>query len=118
MNATKIAIVIPTFNEAENLPELIKSLEGSVSQDELKIIIVDDSSPDGTADIADKLNSVYENIVTCRRAGKLGIGSAISDGIKLALAFPDIELVVTMDADFSHNPQEVPRLISFFSRSI
>ena len=78
----------------------------------MKIIIVDDSSPDRTADIADKLNSVYGNIVTCRRAGKLGIGSAISDGIILALASPDTEFVVTMDADFSHNPKEVPRLIS------
>jgi len=112
MKSTKVAIVIPTYNEAENLPKLIESLEGTVSRDDLKIIIVDDSSPDGTADIADKLNSTYGNILTYRRTRKLGIGSAITDGINLALDSSGAEFIVTMDADFSHDPLEIPRLIS------
>ncbi len=112
MNGTKIAIVIPTFNEVENLPELIQSLEEILPRDELRLIIVDDNSPDGTAAAAESLNSVHGNIFTYRRAGKLGIGSAVLEGLKFALSFPDTEFVVTMDADLSHKPQEISRLLA------
>ena len=112
MSGTNVAIVIPTFNEVENLPELVHSLEEILPRDELRVIIVDDNSPDGTANAAENLNSVYGNIFIQRRAGKLGIGSAVLDGLRIALSDPDTEFVVTMDADLSHNPQEVLRLLS------
>ena len=69
MNGTNIAIVIPTFNEAQNLPELIRSLEEILPRDGLMLIILDYNSPDGTADVAQSLNSVYGNIFVQRRAG-------------------------------------------------
>lgn len=112
MNGTDVAIVIPTFNEAENLPELIRSLEEILPRDGLRLIIIDDNSPDGTADAAESLNSVYGNIFVQRRTGKLGIGSAVLAGLRIAVSAPDTEFVVTMDADLSHDPQEVLRLLS------
>jgi len=106
-----ICIVVPTYNEAENVPKLVKELEDILRKEEFKIIIIDDDSPDGTAEIAEKLNMQYGNIVIHRRHGKLGIGSAIRDGMKIALSSPDTKFIVTMDADFSHDPKDVPRLL-------
>ena len=108
---SKICIVLPTYNEAGNLPKLIKELESILTKDELKIVIVDDNSPDGTSELAERLNTQYGNIVIHRRPGKLGIGSAMLDGMKIALSFPDTQFIVTMDADFSHDPKDIPRLL-------
>lgn len=107
-----VAVVVPTLNEAENLAELVGALEDALPQGEGRIIIVDDASPDGTADLADSLNSRYGNISVLRRPGKLGIGSAVLDGMRLALSYPDTQSVVTMDSDLSHNPRELPSLLS------
>ncbi len=104
-----IAIVVPTYNEAENIGVLVERLEAL--QENLAIIIVDDKSPDGTAEIADKLNQRLGNIFVLRRPGKLGIGSAIRDGMKKALSMADCQYVVTMDADLSHNPDDIPGLL-------
>ena len=109
---SKICIVLPTYNEVANLPKLIGEIESILTKDELKIVVVDDNSPDGTSEIAEKLNTQYGNIIVHRRPGKLGIGSAILDGMKIALSFPDTQLIVTMDADFSHDPKYIPRLLS------
>ncbi len=109
---SKVCMVIPTYNEAENLPKLVDALEEELQKEDFKIIVVDDNSPDGTAEIAKKLNERYGNIIIHRRPSKLGIGSAIRDGLKVALSFPDCEHVVTMDADLSHNPKDVRRLLS------
>ncbi|MFX1537032.1 MAG: polyprenol monophosphomannose synthase [Promethearchaeota archaeon] len=109
---SKVCIIIPTYNEAENLPKLVGALEEELQKEDLRIIIVDDNSPDRTAEIAEKLDQHYENIIIHRRLRKLGIGSAIHDGLKIALSFPDCEYVVTIDADLSHNPKDVQRLLS------
>ena len=108
---SKICVVIPTYNEAENLPKLVWALEEELQKEDFKIIVADDNSPDGTAEIAKKLNERYGNIIIHRRPSKLGIGSAIRVGLKIALSFPDCEHVVTMDADLSHNPKDVRRLL-------
>jgi len=108
---SKICIVLPTYNEAANLPKLVKKLENIITKDELKIVVVDDNSPDGTSEIAEKLNTQYGNIVVYHRPEKLGIGSAMLDGMKIALSFPDTQFIVTMDADFSHDPEDIPRLL-------
>jgi dolichol-phosphate mannosyltransferase len=108
---SKVCVVVPTYEEAENLPTLIGLLEESLQNEDFTVIVVDDASQDGTAKIAEKLNGRYKNVLVHRRSGKLGIGSAISDGIKLALSFPSCMRIVTMDADLSHDPKEVPHLL-------
>jgi len=107
----KFCIVIPTYNEAENLPKLIMEIENLLRTYDFTLIVVDDASPDGTAQVAETLNGLYGNIVVRRRTGKLGIGSAISEGLKTALAMDEVKFIVTLDGDLSHNPKEVPKLL-------
>lgn len=108
---SNICVVIPTYQEAENLPILLHELEDLLPRRDVTIIVVDDNSGDGTAEIAEELNGHYKNIVVCKRSGKLGIGTAIHDGLRIALSAPDCEYFVTMDADFSHSPKDVERLL-------
>ena len=131
----KLGIVLPTYNEASNLPRLIENLEGlfypelqvcptrtpgppkidSIIQEEeppeLQIFVVDDNSPDGTSSVAQRLASQYGNISVITRPGKEGLGSALRDGMRAALA-EGCDYVLTMDTDFSHNPEDVPRLLA------
>ncbi len=103
---TKTSIVIPTFNEAENLPILIRTLLGLGIPD-LHILTVDDNSPDGTGDIAEELKKEYPGKVSViHREGKLGLGTAYITGFKYCLK-EGAEQIVQMDADFSHNPDKV-----------
>jgi len=102
----QITIVIPTFNEAENLPRMVFDLL-HLPLNDLKIIIVDDNSPDGTGDLAERLS--LENpgrIAVLHRHGKLGLGTAYLAGFKYALA-EGAQAVGQMDADFSHPPQKI-----------
>jgi len=101
-----ISIVVPTYNERENLPELIGRLH-NVIQDEFEIVIVDDNSPDGTADVAKKLNKLYKNVRVFIRDEKTGVGSAYYFGYRKARG----DIVIGMDADLSHNPDEIPKLL-------
>jgi dolichol-phosphate mannosyltransferase len=104
-----VYIVIPTYNEAENIKTIIAriiDLNG-----DFHIVVVDDNSPDGTAAIAQSMDQLYGNIHIYRRKGKLGIGSATKDGMKVALLSPDCKFIITMDADLSHNPGDIPRLL-------
>lgn len=102
-------IVVPTYNEAENIANLIEQLEAL--DGDFGIIIVDDNSPDGTAEMVEEMGKRWNNIEVHRRPGKLGIGSAIREGMGKALSYPDCQYVVTMDADLSHNPHDIPRLL-------
>ena len=98
----KISIVLPTYNEAENLPKLVPAL--FILPLDLSVLIVDDNSPDGTGQIADDLRSTYPGCVSVlHRTGKLGLRSAYFDGFREAIQ-SGAEAVVQMDADFSHNP--------------
>ena len=107
-----IIIVIPTYNEKENLQNLIPKIEsiGKSEDFSLKILVVDDASPDGTAEAAEKMSKKYGNIYVLRRPGKLGIGSAYKDGFNKALEMK-CDIVVEMDADLSHDPKYLPALI-------
>jgi len=100
----KLAIVIPTYNEKETLPYLIEKLIIEVKKiaEKFSIIIMDDASPDGTAKIAQGLNQKYNNITVIERPSKLGLGSAYKEGFRIALDRFDPDLIVQMDADFSH----------------
>jgi dolichol-phosphate mannosyltransferase len=100
-------VVIPTYNEAENLPTLAEKL-WSLPLAGLRILIVDDGSPDGTGDIADHLARAHPGKMdVVHRAGKLGLGSAYIAGFRRALE-AGAEAVVQMDADFSHSPSYLP----------
>lgn len=102
-------IIIPTYNEASNIKKLIDHLMSlSISVD---ILIVDDGSPDGTADvIRDKMKQYPEKIYLIERNGKSGLGTAYVAGFKFALS-KGYKYICEMDADFSHNPEDIPRLI-------
>jgi dolichol-phosphate mannosyltransferase len=106
-----ICIIIPTYNESENLSLLINTIEEVLKGKKFKIIIVDDKSTDGTALKAKRLNEIYGNIVVYERQKKEGIGSAIRKGMEIALSFKDTKHIVTMDGDMQHNPTEVSRLV-------
>ena len=109
MSLHKVSIIIPTYNEAENITRLVETIR-SLNRD-FYIIIVDDGSLDGTADIAQRLGQSQRDIFVYRRPDKKGIGSAIREGMKIALSFPECEHIVTLDADFSHDPCDIPRLL-------
>jgi len=109
---SKVCIVVPTYEEAENLPTLVEALEESLQNEDFTLIVVDDDSQDGTAKIAEELNGRYGNIFVHCRSSKLGIGSAIRDGIKIALSFPNCRHIITMDADLTHDPKDVPNLLT------
>src|SRR5512143_3591329 len=103
-----IDLVLPTYNEAENLVRLVPQLLALPL--ELRVLVVDDNSPDGTGRLADELAARYPGRVeVIHRAGKLGLGTAYLAGFRLALAEGASE-VLTMDADFSHQPRYIPEL--------
>ena len=106
-------IILPTYNEAENLPKLVKTIFDLQIPD-LHIIVVDDNSPDGTGQIADRLAKEFPLIVI-HRQGKQGLGSACITGFKKALEF-GADIVCQMDADFSHDPHDLPRLLERIDR--
>jgi len=101
-------VVVPTYNEAENIGKLIKELRSlPISPD---VLVVDDNSPDGTWRIVERMAEKDPAVHLLRRPGKLGLGSAYVEGFKWALS-RDYDAIVQMDADFSHNPQDVQRLV-------
>ncbi len=98
-------IVIPTYNEAENLEKLVHAI---FDQGEFHVLVVDDGSPDGTGDIAESLKTRYaDRVDVIHRTGKLGLGTAYIAGFRYALA-RDFEYVYEMDCDFSHDPAALP----------
>jgi dolichol-phosphate mannosyltransferase len=105
----KTTVILPTYNERENLIDLVgKILELDIP---MHVIIVDDNSPDGTGDLADELAARNGRVRVIHRPGKLGLGTAYVAGFKQALA-DGADRVMTMDADFSHNPRYIPALAS------
>jgi dolichol-phosphate mannosyltransferase len=109
-NGQTVAVVLPTYCEAENIESLIREIQ------ELKlnllITVIDDSSSDGTAEIVKKLQEEYDNVLLFVRPEKLGLGSAIITAFRLILSLRNQpEYIITMDADYSHNPQDIPKLI-------
>ena len=104
----KISVVIPTYNEIENIESLISKL--LELGPEIGILVVDDASPDGTAQVVERIASTNPRIRLIRRSAKLGLGSAYIAGFKAALEH-GAELVIQMDADFSHDPKYIPELL-------
>lgn len=106
---TKALVIVPTYNEAENIERLVSEI--LEQQAPLDVVVVDDNSPDGTGDLADALAAQHARVSVIHRAGKLGLGTAYLAGFARA-----IELgyghAITMDADFSHNPRYLPGLLA------
>ncbi|HOJ49650.1 MAG TPA: polyprenol monophosphomannose synthase [Spirochaetota bacterium] len=103
----KTLIIIPTYNESENIRPLIEEIKSIIDID---ILIIDDNSPDGTASIVKEIQKKYSNIFLIQRKGKLGLASAYIEGFKYAID-KEYDFVFEMDADFSHNPKYIPLFI-------
>ena len=106
---SELAVILATYNEAENLTQLVEALESL--REDLQLVVVDDNSPDGTGLVAQQLASRFGNITIVKRPAKQGLGSALQTGLAKALDAGAL-YVMTMDADLSHDPGEVPRLLS------
>jgi len=102
-------VIVPTYNERDNLPALLEQL---LVIDGLRILIVDDSSPDGTGRVADEYAAANRaRVQVLHRTGKRGLGLSYIDGMYIALR-TDATHILQMDADLSHNPAEIPRLLA------
>lgn len=101
-------LIVPTYNERENLPALVAAIEALPVN--IHLIVVDDNSPDGTGALAEELATHYPAIEVIRRPGKLGLGTAYAAGFERALA-RGAALILTMDADFSHDPRYLPAML-------
>lgn len=104
----RIITVIPTYNEAVNLPQLVSALFALPV--DIHVLVVDDNSPDGTGKIADELADRDERVGVIHREGKLGLRSAYLDGFRRVLD-KDGDAILQMDADFSHDPKKVPEMM-------
>jgi dolichol-phosphate mannosyltransferase len=104
----QITVVIPTYNEAANLPKLVSALF-SLPLD-LRVLVVDDKSPDGTGRVADELAARNNRVSVFHREGKLGLRTAYLDGFRHVLD-EGVDAVLQMDADFSHDPQKIPEML-------
>jgi len=101
-------VIIPTYNEIENIPLILKAIL-SLNQN-YHVLVVDDNSPDGTAEAVERLKEDYTyELFILRRQGKLGLGTAYIDGFKWAID-KEYDFIFEMDADFSHNPSDLERL--------
>ncbi len=108
MTFPKSLVVIPTYNEKDNVSLIIPEVLGQNPC--LEVLVVDDGSPDGTGDIVEAMSAENPRVHLLRRAGKMGLGSAYVTGFRWALE-RDYERVFEMDADFSHKPSDLPRLL-------
>ena len=105
----RIVVIIPTFNERESLAAIVGRVRSSVP--EVEILIIDDNSPDGTGAIADELAAAEPKVQVMHRLGKEGLGAAYLAGFSWALQ-NSIDVVVELDADGSHQPEQLPRLLA------
>ena len=106
--ANRFLVVLPTYNESRNLPQIVPAI---LSQDpRLEVLVVDDNSPDGTGAIADSLSTTLARVHVLHRPGKQGLGKAYLAGFAWGLA-QGYDLLFEMDADFSHDPKFLPELI-------
>jgi dolichol-phosphate mannosyltransferase len=114
----RVVVCLPTYNERENLEPMVQALDEVVREHELdvRILVIDDSSPDGTGELADRLTGRFRFLSVLHRPKKEGLGPAYLAGFVWALA-AEADRVVEMDCDFSHDPADLPRLIAATDRA-
>jgi dolichol-phosphate mannosyltransferase len=105
-----IWLVLPTYNEASNLEPMVAAVRERLPE-RRRVLVVDDSSPDGTGSIADRLAAIHPDVSVIHRSRRRGLGAAYVAGFREALG-GGADLVAQMDADFSHDPADLPRLIA------
>jgi dolichol-phosphate mannosyltransferase len=112
MEAENIALVIPTYNERENIIRLVEAINDTCRRHGLnpEILVVDDGSPDGTADAAEEMNDRFR-VKVIRRKGRRGLGLSYHEGFQTVLNVSPAEFIFSMDADFSHDPEAIPLLL-------
>jgi dolichol-phosphate mannosyltransferase len=101
-------VIVPTYNERENLPRLIPAILDQDSR--IDVLIIDDASPDGTGEVADRIASESSRVHALHREGKLGLGTAYIAGFRWGLE-RDYDVLFEMDADFSHDPSHLPQFL-------
>ncbi|OYT39713.1 MAG: glycosyl transferase [Desulfurococcales archaeon ex4484_58] len=118
-NEVFIGVVIPTYNERENIVKLLDSISRILSENgfRFKILVVDDNSPDGTAEVVREYGRKTSVVEVLVRPGKMGIGSAVVDGMKKLLGDSRVTHIITMDADFSHRPEDLPILLKYVGKA-
>lgn len=107
----RAVVCLPTYNERDNLEPMVRALGEVLDTGRDRVLVIDDGSPDGTGELADRLAAELTWVDVLRRPTKEGLGPAYVAGFRHALA-DDAELVLEMDCDFSHDPADVPRLIA------
>ncbi|HET8873914.1 MAG TPA: polyprenol monophosphomannose synthase [Gaiellaceae bacterium] len=103
-----LCVCLPTYNERENLERMVDALQNVLGEDDI-VLVIDDNSPDGTGEIADRLAEERRSVHVLHRPHKEGLGPAYLDGFRRALEL-GADLIFEMDCDFSHDPADVPRL--------
>jgi dolichol-phosphate mannosyltransferase len=107
-----VAVIVPTWNERENIGTLLSRLSEVLAGYSYRLVVVDDGSPDGTADVVSELQEENPRVLLFQRESKLGLASAVLTGAEAC----DSEIAVMMDADLSHDPRVVPGLVEMISR--
>ena len=107
----KTVILVPTYNEKENIAQLVQEIFETVPE-WVFVTVVDDNSPDGTGNIAESLKRKFPRLSLFRRKGKEGLGKAYLDAFQRVLVDKEVEFVMMMDADFSHHPRYLPEILS------
>lgn len=113
--ATRALVIVPTYNECENIARLVTRLRNL--PDDVHVLVVDDGSPDGTGQIVDGLAADDPGVHVLHRAGKLGLGTAYKAGFAYGLA-REYGFICTMDADFSHDPENLPDLLALAASGV
>jgi len=106
----RVWVVLPTYDERENLRPLVEAVVAALPQ--ARILVVDDASPDGTGQLADTIAQAEQRVSVLHRPAKEGLGAAYREAFRWVLEQPDVEAVVQMDCDFSHDPSDLPRLLA------
>ncbi len=102
-------VLVPTYDEVENVERIVRAVRAAVP--DASVLVIDDASPDGTADVAEAVAEDVGQVDVLRRAGKDGLGNAYRAGFAHAIAL-GFDVLVTLDADFSHDPAVIPRLLA------
>jgi dolichol-phosphate mannosyltransferase len=109
----RVVVCLPTYNERDNLGPMVRALDDVIRRHELdaRVLVIDDSSPDGTGELADRLTGEFRFLSVLHRPEKQGLGPAYLAGFVWALA-TDADRIVEVDCDFSHDPEDLPRLLA------